>query len=159
MNLHSIPALAAETGCLVGLSDHSTGHLAPVVAVTMGACLVEKHFTLRRSDGGVDSHFSLEPAEFQELVREVRRTEALLGQATFGPGVAEEGSMVFRRSLYVVEDIAAGERFTARNVRSIRPGYGLGPRFLDAVVGKTAARDIARGTPLSWPLVEQRHQP
>ncbi len=155
MNLRSLPALAAETGCLVGLSDHSTGHLAPVVAVSLGACLVEKHFTLRRSDGGVDSHFSLEPAEFAELVREVRRTEAMLGRATFGPGVAEEGSIVFRRSLYVVEDVAEGQRFTAQSVRSIRPGYGLAPRFLDAVIGKTAARDIARGTPLSWPLVRE----
>lgn len=155
MNLRSIPVLAAETGCLVGLSDHSGGHLAPVVAVALGACLVEKHLTLRRSDGGVDSHFSLEPAELGELVREVRRAEGMLGRATFGPGVAEEGSVVLRRSLYVVEDVAAGQRFTARNVRSIRPGYGLAPRFLDGVIGKAAACDIARGTPLSWPLVRE----
>ena len=153
MMLASIPVMAEAFGCPVGLSDHSTGTTAPIVAVTLGACLIEKHLTLRRADGGVDSHFSLEPGEFSELVRDLRRAEAMVGAPTFGPGVAEEGNMVFRRSLYAVRDVAKGECFTAQNVRSIRPGFGLSPRYLDIVLGKRAACDIARGTPLSWALL------
>ncbi|HEV2150421.1 MAG TPA: pseudaminic acid synthase [Longimicrobiaceae bacterium] len=153
MNLATLPVLAQATGCPVGLSDHSLGTTAPVVAVTLGACFVEKHFTLSRADGGVDSHFSLEPAEFRALVEDVRRAEAMIGVPSFGPGVAEEGSTVFRRSLFVVRDVAEGEEFTRESVRSIRPGYGMPPRFLDVVVGKRAARAVERGTPLSWDLV------
>jgi pseudaminic acid synthase len=153
MHLSTIPALAASTGCLVGLSDHSLGITAPVVAVSLGACVIEKHVTLDRAAGGVDSHFSLEPAEFAELVLEVRRAEAMMGQPTFGAGLAEEGNVVFRRSLYVVEDVGAGEPFTTRNVRSIRPGFGMAPRFLDVVVGRSARRAVARGTPLTWDLL------
>jgi pseudaminic acid synthase len=153
MNLATIPLLAQEAGCLVGLSDHSLGVTAPVVAVALGACLIEKHITLNRRGGGVDSHFSLEPEEFRELVRQVRRTEALIGTPTFGPGAAEEGNAMFRRSLYVVEDVAAGESFTTENVRSIRPGFGLSPRHLDAVLGKRVVRPVVRGTPVSWDIV------
>jgi len=153
LNLATIPVLAAVTGCLVGLSDHTLGTAAPVVAVTLGACLVEKHLTLSRSDGGVDSHFSLEPREFSAMVADVRRAEAMMGTPTFGAGVAEEGSIVFRRSLYVVKDVAARDVFTSENVRSIRPGYGLPPRYLDVVLGKSATRAAARGTPLTWDLV------
>ena len=153
MQLSTIPLLTTLTGCLAGLSDHSLGTTAAVVAVTLGASLIEKHFTLRRSDGGVDSHFSLEPGEFRALVTEVRRAEAMLGSPTFGPGVAEEGNVAFRRSLYVVADIPVGGAFTAENVRSIRPGFGLSPRYLELVLGRHAARAIPRGTPLSWDLV------
>lgn len=153
MRLAGIPLLAETFGCPVGLSDHSAGSTAPVVAVTLGATLIEKHFTLSRGEGGVDSHFSLEPAEFTELVQSVRRAEAMRGDPQFGPGVAEEGNVVFRRSLYVVKDVAKGERFTVENVRSIRPGFGLSPRYLDIALGKRATRPIARGTPLAWSLM------
>jgi N-acetylneuraminate synthase len=153
MRLATIPLLAEAFDCPAGLSDHSTGHTAPVVAVTLGASIIEKHFTLSRAEGGVDSHFSLEPAEFAELVTNVRRAEAMRGEASFGPGVAEEGNVVFRRSLYVVQDVAKGEAFTEANVRSIRPGHGLSPRFFDIVLGKRASEPVPRGTPLSWELM------
>jgi pseudaminic acid synthase len=153
MNLATLQALATATGCPVGLSDHSLGTVAPVVAVTLGACFVEKHFTLSRADGGVDSHFSLEPAEFRTLVDEVRRAEAMVGRPAFGRGVAEASSATFRRSLYVTADVAAWEPFTAGSVRSIRPGYGLEPRWLPLVLGRTARKDVPRGTALTWDLV------
>jgi pseudaminic acid synthase len=153
MHLSTIPMLRALTNCLVGLSDHSLGSTASVVSVALGACFIEKHLTLSRTDGGVDSHFSLEPSEFRQLVGEVRRAEAMIGTPTFGPGVAEEGNVVFRRSLYIAEDVAAGELLTARNVRSVRPGFGLSPRFLDLVVGHRARRAISKGTPVSWDLL------
>lgn len=153
MNLATIPALARVTGCPVGLSDHSLGVTAPLVAVTLGACFIEKHVTLSRADGGVDSHFSIEPDELADMVRQVRRAEAMMGEVSFGPGVAEEGSVSFRRSLYVVEDVAPGETFTERNVRSIRPGFGLEPKFLPVVLGRRAPRAVPRGTPLAWDLL------
>ena len=153
MNLAAIPVLAAATGCPVGLSDHSLGVVAPVVAVTLGAVMIEKHFTLDRAAGGVDSHFSLEPAEFAALAEAVRRATAMTGRPGFGPGLAEEGSVTFRRSLYVVEGVASGEPFTDRNVRSIRPGFGLPPRFASIVVGRRASRNVGRGTPMSWDLI------
>lgn len=153
MYLASLPVLGRATGALVGLSDHSLGTTAAVVAVALGACLIEKHFTLSRTDGGVDSHFSLEPGEFAELVRQVHRAESMVGTPRFGPGAAETASMAFRRSLYVVRDVAAGEVFSRENVRSIRPGFGLAPRHLGAVLGKRAARSVRRGTPMSWALV------
>jgi pseudaminic acid synthase len=153
MHLATIPQLAQVTGCPVGLSDHSRGIVAPVVAVTLGACLVEKHLTLRRSEGGVDSSFSLEPDEFRALVTGVRQAEAMMGEARFGPGVAEEGNATLRRSLYVVQDVPQGGVLTEENVRSIRPGFGLAPRYLDLVLGRKAARPIPRGTPLSWELL------
>jgi len=153
MHLATLGVLAAATGCPVGLSDHSLGVVAPVVAVTLGAVMIEKHFTLARADGGVDSHFSLEPAELAELVLAVRRAERMLGRPRFGPGSAEEGSVVFRRSLYVVEDLEAGEVIAARHVRSIRPGHGLAPRYRELVVGRRAARSAPRGTPVTWDLI------
>lgn len=153
MHLSTLSRLAQITECPVGLSDHSLGSTAAVVAVTLGACFVEKHFTLSRADGGVDSHFSLEPDEFRAMVQDVRRAEAMHGTPTFGPGVAEEGSAVFRRSLYVVENVAAGSPLTAKNVRSIRPGFGMSPKHLDTVLGRRATRDIDRGTPLSWDAI------
>jgi N-acetylneuraminate synthase len=153
MNLALLPRLAATFDCAVGLSDHSLGTTAPVVAVTLGACFVEKHFTLGRADGGVDSHFSLDPAEFTAMVADVRRAEAMLGEARYGAGVAEAGNVAFRRSLYVVRDVAAGERFDATNVRVIRPGYGLAPRHAEAVLGRRAVRDVPAGTAMSWSLL------
>jgi N-acetylneuraminate synthase len=158
MRLASLPALAAATGCPVGLSDHSLGIVAPIVAVTLGACLIEKHFTLDRDRGGVDSHFSLEPAELAELVRGIRRAEAMIGTPSFGPGLAEESSVTFRRSLYVVEDVDEGEALTERNVRSIRPGFGMSPRYAGVVLGRRVARAVARGTPLAWDLIAPRSE-
>ncbi len=155
MHLTTLPALAELTGGPVGLSDHSMGIVASIVAVAQGAVMIEKHFTLDRAAGGVDSHFSLEPAEFRTLADAVRRASAMLGRPTFGAGVAEEGSITFRRSLYVVEDVAQGAPFTERNVRSIRPGVGLAPRHLDVVLGQRARFDVERGTPLSWDLIDQ----
>ena len=156
MNLHSIGELMRRFDLPVGLSDHSEGTLAPVVSIALGACMVEKHFTLAREDGGVDSHFSLEPAELRQLVDDVRRAERMLGEARFGVADAERESAIFRRSLYVVEDVRAGEAFSEANVRSIRPGFGLAPRHLDAVLGRRASRPLARGTPLRWDALESR---
>jgi pseudaminic acid synthase len=154
MNLRGIPALAERFGAPVGLSDHSLGTVAPVAAVTLGACLIEKHLTLDRGDGGPDAAFSLEPAEFARMVRAVRDTERALGSAGFDGASGEEAMRKLRRSLFVVEDIRAGQPFTAENVRSIRPAAGLHPRHLSQVLGRRAACDITRGTPLSWEHVE-----
>ena len=150
MNLAAIPALAAATGLPVGLSDHSLGITASIAAVALGACMIEKHFTIGRAGGGVDGFFSLEPHEMRDLVREVRRADAMRGSVTFGPVEAELPNLRFRRSLYVVADVENGEALTTQNVRAIRPGYGLAPRHLDEVLGKRAARALSRGTALRW---------
>jgi N-acetylneuraminate synthase len=156
MNLRTIPHLAAAFGVPVGLSDHTLGIAVPAAAVALGACIVEKHFTLSRDIPGPDSAFSLEPHEFKAMVDAIRITEAALGQVQYGVGEQEENSRVFRRSLFVVGDMRAGEPFTEQNVRSIRPGYGLPPRYLEDILGRRAACDIARGTPLEWSLVAGR---
>ena len=153
MNLGGLAFLAAIGQCPVGLSDHSLGIVAPIVAVTLGASVIEKHFTLDRSAGGVDSHFSLEPAEFRAMAEAVGRARAMIGRPSVGPGLAEEGSMTFRRSLYVVADITAGEELTDRNIRSIRPGFGLSPRYASVVIGRRAACEAKRGTPVTWSLI------
>jgi N-acetylneuraminate synthase len=150
MNLRTIPHLAAAFDVPVGLSDHTLGISVPVAAVTLGACVIEKHFTLARNLPGPDSKFSLEPDEFKRMVEAVRTVEQALGTVHYGLEPNEEVSRVFRRSLFVVQDVAAGEPFTAANVRSIRPGHGLHTRYLDKVMGRRASRDIARGTPLAW---------
>ncbi len=129
------------------------GIATPIAAVAMGACIVEKHLCLSRADAGPDSAFSLEPAEFKALVDAIRTTEGSLGSPQFRPSNREAGSLRFRRSLFVVEDVKQGDVFTKRNVRSIRPANGLHPRHLDEVLGQRAASDIERGTPLSWNLV------
>jgi len=152
-NLLTIPELARRFNCPVGLSDHSMGIAVPVAAVALGACIVEKHLCLRRADGGPDSAFSLEPEEFKAMVDAVRTAEKALGSPQFGPGKREANSLRFRRSLFVVADVKRGELFTERNVRSIRPSDGLHPRHLNEVLGRRAATDIERGTPLSWDLV------
>jgi pseudaminic acid synthase len=137
----------------VGLSDHTLGIAAPVTAVALGAVMIEKHFTLDRSAPGPDAGFSLEPAEFAEMVRQVRAAERALGHVSYQPTAKESASRILRRSLFAVADIAAGEPFTSGNVRSIRPGHGLHTRYLPQVLERVAAVDIERGTPLSWDLV------
>ncbi|MEZ4622913.1 MAG: pseudaminic acid synthase [Caldilineaceae bacterium] len=150
MNLRTIPHLAAAFGVPAGLSDHTLGTTVPVAAVTLGACMIEKHFTVSRDLPGPDSKFSLEPAEFKQMVQAVRTAEEALGEVYYGLQPNEEVSRVFRRSLFVVQDMQPGERFTAQNVRSIRPGHGLHTRYLDEVIGRHASQAIARGTPLAW---------
>jgi pseudaminic acid synthase len=152
-NLLTIPELARRYDCPVGLSDHTMGIEVPVVAVTLGASILEKHICLQRSDGGPDGAFSLEPQEFKAMVQAVRVAEKALGSIQFSSGRHEASSRKFRRSLFVVEDVKKGESFTALNVRSIRPADGLHPRHWNEVLGKRAAHDIERGTPLSWELV------
>ena len=153
MNLRTIPEMARRFEVPVGLSDHTMGIAAPVAAVALGACIIEKHLTLSRATPGPDSGFSLEPHEFKTMVEAVRTAEKALGEVHFSLSDKEEPLRVFRRSLFVVEDVKRGEMFTAMNVRSIRPGYGLHTRYLSEVLGKHAVRDIERGTPLSWDLV------
>jgi pseudaminic acid synthase len=153
MNLRTIPHLSEAFGVPVGLSDHTLGTAVPVAAVALGACVIEKHFTLSRATPGPDSAFSLEPHEFKAMVDAVRTAEKALGRVSYGFGPDEASSRVFRRSLYVVADVEAGERFTERNVRSIRPGHGLPPKYLPDVLGRRAARTLSTGTPLSWDLL------
>ena len=156
MNLRTIPELGRRFDVPVGLSDHTMGIAVPVVAVSLGACIIEKHLTLSRTAGGPDSAFSLEPEEFKAMVGGVRTAEKALGSVHFGVSDREGRSRVFRRSLFVVRDLKKGEKFSSENVRSIRPGDGLHTRHLAEVLGKTAALDIAQGTPLSWDLVSQK---
>jgi N-acetylneuraminate synthase len=153
MNLRTIAHLAEAFGVPVGLSDHTLGIAVPVAAVALGACIVEKHFTLSRDIPGPDSAFSVEPHEFKAMVEAIRTAEKALGKVHYGVSDQEAKSRVFRRSLFVVKDIKAGEIFTEENVRSIRPGYGLPPKFLKAVLGRRAACDIQRGTPVDWSLI------
>jgi pseudaminic acid synthase len=153
MNLRTIPEMARRFGVPVGLSDHTMGIAAPVAAVALGACIIEKHMTLSRSTPGPDSAFSLEPQEFKAMVDATRTAEKALGTVHFGLSAKEETSRIFRRSLFVVEDVQQGDAFTPANVRSIRPAHGLHPRYLPEVLGKRASRKIKRGTPLSWEFV------
>jgi len=153
MNLRTIPELARRFGVPAGLSDHTVGIAVPVAAAALGASIIEKHLTLSRADHGPDSAFSLEPDEFRTMVDAVRFAERALGVARFGPSAPEQASLVFRRSLFVVEDVKRGETFTSKNVRSIRPAHGLHTKHLPAILGRRAVCDIERGTPLSWGLV------
>jgi N-acetylneuraminate synthase len=155
MNLRTIPELARRFGVPVGLSDHTMGIAVPVAAVALGACIIEKHLTLSRNDPGPDSAFSLEPQEFKALAEAVRVGEKALGKIQLGCGAEEAKSRVFRRSLFVVQNVKRGELFTAENVRSIRPGHGLHTRHLPEVLGAHAVCDIERGTPLSFDLVQR----
>jgi N-acetylneuraminate synthase len=154
MNLSTIPQMREDFALDVGLSDHTLGIAAPVAAVALGACIIEKHFTIRRSDGGPDGAFSLEPSELKAMIEQIRIAEKAVGRPAYGAGTTEAGNRVFRRSLFVVEDVRRGEAYTAQNVRSIRPGDGLHPRHYDEVLGRRAARDVARGTPLAWDLID-----
>lgn len=152
-NILTIPHLRELFGTEVGLSDHTMGVGVSVASVALGATVVEKHFTLARADGGVDSAFSMEPAEMASLVVETERAWQALGTVSYGATAAEEKSKVFRRSLYIAEDMKAGEVFTPANLRAIRPGFGLPPKFIELVMGKTVKHDVKKGTPLSWDLL------
>ncbi len=156
MNLRTIPELSRRFGVPAGLSDHTMGVAVPVAAVALGACIIEKHLTLSRSEPGPDSAFSLEPHEFKAMVDSVRVAEKALGAVQFGCSPKEASSKAFRRSLFVVRDVKRGEPFTAENLRSIRPGHGLHTRHMSEVLGQRARQDIERGTPLSWDLVERQ---
>jgi len=153
-NVRTIPHLAEAFGTPVGLSDHTLGTAVAVAAVAMGACVIEKHVCLRRADGGPDAGFSLEPHEFKQLVQDCRDASEALGRPHYDLKGSERGAVVFRRSLYAVADIAPGERFTAENVRSIRPGNGLPPKELPNLLGKVARCKVPRGTPLDWSFVD-----
>lgn len=152
-NVNTIPHLRAAFRCPVGLSDHTMGCGVAVAAVALGAVLIEKHFTLRRSDGGVDSAFSLEPEEFRTLREETERAWQGMGQVTYGGTASEEKSRSFRRSVYVSRDTKAGEVLTADNVRIVRPGFGLPPKYYDTILGKRIGQDVKAGTPMSWQLL------
>ena len=152
-NVRTVPDMAARFGCPIGLSDHTPGTAASVAAVSLGACAVEKHFTLARADGGPDAAFSLEPAEFKALVDDTKNAWAALGRAHYDVLGSEATSLLFRRSLYVTADVKKGEPLTRANVRSVRPGNGLPPADLDKVLAGKATRDLARGEPLDWSMV------
>jgi N-acetylneuraminate synthase len=153
MNLKTIPDMVSLFGVPVGISDHTLGTTVPIAAVALGACIVEKHFTLSRQHPGPDSSFSLEPHEFGIMVEAIREIEKALGSVNYDVTEHEKASRVFRRSLFAVEDIAEGEPFTGKNIRSIRPGYGLPPKYLPEIIGKTARVNICRGTPMNWDLI------
>ncbi len=154
-NLRTIADLAWCFDATVGLSDHTLGTAVATTAVALGAAVIEKHVTLRRADGGPDAAFSLEPGELKTLCENCRTAWAALGHVSYDRAPSEAGNTVFRRSIYAVEDIADGDAFSPRNVRSIRPGYGLAPKHLPAILGKRAAKPIQRGTPLTWDVVAE----
>jgi len=155
MNLATIPNMSATFGVPCGLSDHTPGIAVPVCSVGLGACVVEKHFTLSRDDGGPDAPFSLEPHEFKEMVDSVRIAEAAIGKISYDLDERVLKNRKVGRSLFIVKDIKAGEIFTHDNLRSIRPGNGMSPRYLPDIIGKCANKDISRGTPLKWDLIRQ----
>ena len=152
-NILTIPHMRELFGCEVGLSDHTMGIGVSVASVSLGATVIEKHFTLSRADGGVDSAFSMEPAEMAQLVVETERAWRSLGKISYGPTEAEKKSLQYRRSLYVVKDMKAGEVLTADSVRSIRPGLGLPTKYIDIVIGKAVRTNVNRGTALTWDLI------
>jgi pseudaminic acid synthase len=152
-NILTITHLRELFGCEVGLSDHTMGVGVSVASVALGAAVIEKHFTLNRADGGVDSTFSMEPAEMAQLVVETERAWQALGKVSYGPTAKEMESLVFRRSLYIVKDLKAGEILTRENVRAIRPGLGLPTKYLHVVLGKAVSRNVGVGTALSWELI------
>ena len=153
MNLNTIPHMQQTFDCLTGLSDHSRGITAPLVAVTLGAAVIEKHFTLSKSHKTFDQQFSLDPHEFSEMVRSIRNAEKCIGKVTYGPRLAEEESETFRRSLYITADLKQGSILSETNCRSIRPGGGLKPYYLNFVLGKKVVKDVERGSPLTWDLL------
>ncbi len=155
-NIRTIPHMSDHFGVPVGLSDHTLGIGVAVAGVALGAVAVEKHFTLSRSDGGVDAGFSLEPAELAALVTESRKAHQALGIVHYGPTEHERASLRYRRSLYVVRDLAADDVITAGDIRAIRPGLGLPPKHLSRLIGKTVRRSVLAGTPVSWDLIEDR---
>ena len=153
-NLRTIPHMKDLFGCKLGLSDHTLGIGAAVASIALGATVIEKHFTLSRADGGVDAAFSLEPEEMAQLVRECRAAYEALGEIRYAVQEQERKSLVFRRSLYVVQDMKKGDAFTTENLRSIRPGLGISPKYYDIILNKVASCDVKRGTPMTWGLLE-----
>lgn len=152
-HLRTIPHLRELFDCEVGLSDHTQGIGAAVAAVALGATVIEKHFTLSRADGGVDAAFSLEPEEMRQLVRETERAWQALGHVHYGRSEKDRSSLKFRRSLYISRDVREGEPLGADNIRIVRPGYGLAPKYMELFVGRTAARALKAGTPVTWDIV------
>ena len=149
-NILTIPHMRELFNVQVGLSDHTLGVGVSIASIPLGATFIEKHFTLSRAHGGVDSAFSMEPSEMKQLVLETERAWQALGQIQYGPTDSEKKSLIFRRSLYAVEDINAGEVFNSHNIRAIRPGYGLETKYLEKIIGKTAKTNIKKGTALNW---------
>jgi pseudaminic acid synthase len=148
MNLLTIPDMEKKFGCRVGLSDHSMGHVAVLTAVALGACVIEKHFCLSRTIKNPDCEFSMEPQEFSEMVRGIRAVEKVRGEVSYKPGKTEEASLTYRRSIFATKDIAKGEKFNTENIKVIRPGYGMKPKYYDEVIGKKAKENISFGEPL-----------
>lgn len=155
-NLANMAVLRERFGVTVGLSDHTLGTVVSVAACAMGASVIEKHFTLSRSDGGVDSAFSLEPQELQDLVKDSHDAAVAVGQPNFGPKESEKASLIYRRSLYAVADIKAGDAFSEANVRAIRPAYGMKPKHFNDIIGQLARHNIKRGTPLTWDMIKEQ---
>jgi|TARA_B100000315_G_scaffold242217_1_gene264144 N-acetylneuraminate synthase len=153
-NILAIPHLSRLFNCPVGISDHTLGIGVSLAAITIGAAVVEKHFTIRRGEGGVDAAFSMEPDEMKMLVEESVRVTSSLGQIQYGPTKSEENSKRFRRSLYATEDIEKNEIFTKNNLRIIRPGFGLPPKFYEIVLGRKSSQDIKKGTPINWKSIQ-----
>jgi len=153
-NVLTIPHMRELFGCEVGLSDHTMGIGVSVASVALGATVIEKHFTLNRAEGGVDSTFSMEPEEMAQLVLETERAWQALGQVSYGPTEAEQKSLQFRRSLYIVQDLEAGDVLTRDNVRAIRPGLGLPTKYLEQLLGKSIKHDVKKGTALGWELIK-----
>lgn len=153
-NIITIPDMRERFQTMVGLSDHTMGIGVAVASVALGAVLIEKHFTLRRADGGVDSAFSMEPHEMKALVEETKRAWESLGKVNYGPTEREKPSLQFRRSIFVAKDMKKGEAFTEETIRIVRPGHGLAPKHFSNILGKKAGKDLKIGTPLSWELVQ-----
>ena len=153
-NVLTIPHMRKLFNCEVGLSDHTMGVGAAVAAVAQGATVIEKHFTLRRADGGVDSAFSLEPEEMKLLVTETERAWQSLGNVAYGPVEAEKSSLAFRRSLYIAEDMKKGDELTKKNLRIVRPGLGLPPKYYDVIIGRKVNRNVKKGTAVEWGMVQ-----
>jgi pseudaminic acid synthase len=152
-NILTIPHMRELFNCQVGLSDHTMGIGVAVASVALGATVIEKHFTLSRADGGIDSAFSMEPEEVKALVIETERAWQALGEVKYGPTEKEKASLKLRRSIYVAKDMKAGEKLTKENIRIIRPGYGLAPKYYDLVLGKAVKKNVKQGTPLSWDIL------
>lgn len=153
-NLLTIPDIKSRFGVKVGLSDHTMGIEGPVVAVVLGATVIEKHFILNKSIGGADAHFSLDEKEFTEMVNAVRKAESMLGKVDYEMTDKKKKSRQFSRSLFIVEDVKKGELITKNNVRSIRPGFGLHPKYLEGILGKKINKDILKGEPLDFKHIE-----
>ena len=155
MNLSTMITIKETFGTVVGLSDHTMGDLSAIVAVALSASVIEKHFCISRSYVTADSSFSMEPQEFQKMITSIRETEKALGVKTFGVTKSEKNSVVFRKSIFVTHEIKKGEAFSEKNIRVIRPGNGLAPKYMNEVLGKLASEDIARGTPLDWTMIKR----